>query len=384
VVTFDCGDGMPCTQTLTATLGCGTGTNCRKDVTINVVAPTVYQIGFANDHTLYKTPSEWGGWADGTTLIIDPVYIDDTNDANDKNDPVCVTKNSSTVSLNGVKLKVPQALTYSTTIRVDSNGTYNWNESADVSFSGTTSGTATLGIKGNIINQVKKYGGDFQIQWKYKVPSGTNTWYNIGTTSHTVYVTYGTPDPGGTDLTEKRINWDCTAADGENTAKGVADCIHSALNANPPIDGHDPTQTDDWALLSGTPYQGECDEQAEFMVKALKLLGSTGSAYLTYASTDSSVTSYESKVQDGKTWWLKFDFDNNGSVDNNFEGSVSSAGHYYAVWPSLDASSECLLLRQIGPDNLGVAQRWVRTYGDTFYGATLEHLPGTEPYPTCP
>jgi len=119
------------------------------------------------------------------------------------------------------------------------------------------------------------------------------------------------------------------------------------------------------------------------MVKVLKLLGSTGSSYLTYASTDSSVTSPESKVQDGKTWWLKFDFDDNGTVDNNFEGSVSSAGHYYAVWPSLDASSKCGLLRQIGPDNYGATQRWVRTKYGGFWDETVEHLPGTEPYPTC-
>jgi len=203
-----------------------------------------------------------------------------------------------------------------------------------------------------------------------------------GSGPHKIYVTYGTPT--GSVVTEKRIDWACTKADGATTARDVADKIHVALSADPPIDGHGPIQTDDWLLLSGSPYQGQCDEQARFMVKALELLGSTGSSYLTYASSDSSVTNYESKVQDGKTWWLKFDFDNNGSVDNNFEGSVSSAGHYYAVWPSLDASSECLLLRQIGPDNLGAAQRWVRTKYGGFWDETVEQLPGIEPYPTCP
>jgi len=199
---------------------------------------------------------------------------------------------------------------------------------------------------------------------------------------HKVYVTYGTP--AGSVVTEERMNWACGKATGAITAKDVADKIHVALNADPPIDGHDPIQTDNWLLLSGSPYQGECDEQARFMVKALQLLGSTGSSYLTYASRDSIVTSPESKVQARKTWWLKFDFDNNGSVDNNFEGSVSSAGHYYAVWPSLHAGSECLLLRQIGPDNYGATQRWVRTKYGGFGDETVEHLPGTEAYPTCP
>jgi hypothetical protein len=313
-------------------------------------------------------------------MIIDPVYNSDTG----INNSVCVTKDSNSIWLTNVKLKVAEPLSYWTYIRIDANGTEDWDESTnDILFSGTTSQQASLKIMGNIINSVKKYPGHFQIQWKYRVPSGSNNWIGSNTTSHTVYVTYGIPSPTGYNVTEKRVNWCCEKANGAVDPKGVADGIHLGLNANPPNDGSGDIQSDDWLLLSGTPYKGECDEQARFMVRAIELIGSSGSSYLTYASTDSNVRDQQSKMQDGKKWWLKFDFDNDGTVDNNFEGSVSSGNHYYAVWPSLNAGSECHLLRQIGPDNLGASQRWVRTYDDTFWGYTVEQLPGNELYPNC-
>ncbi len=47
----------------------------------------------------------------------------------------------------------------------------------------------------------------------------------------------------------------------------------------------------------------------------------------------------DSKVVNGKIYWLKFDFNGDGVADHNFEGSVASAAYYYAVWPSLKANS---------------------------------------------
>ena len=74
---------------------------------------------------------------------------------------------------------------------------------------------------------------------------------------------------------------------------------------------------------------------------------------------------------------------------HNFEGSVSAAAFYYAVWPSLSAGTRCRLLRQIGPDpgGFGAKQRWVRTDPeDYFWGLAVNY--GTNyddvPYPSCP
>ena len=365
-----------------------------NSVTIKVIIPEVYQIGFGGDHTLYKTPDAndpndvWGGWADGDTQITDPVY--DSNASPHKNDPICVTKNSSSVSLTNVKLKVTEALSYSTTITVDANGTEEWNE-ASVSFSGTTSAEATLGITGNIINQVKKYAGNFQIPWKYKVPSGTNTWYTINTTAHTVYVTYGTPSPGGSELTERRIDTLCGWANTKSTRKDVADAIHTNLSLPFGSGTHD-----DWGLMwTAGPFDGECDEHAIFMVRCLDLIGVSNSVwYNTCASEDTDVyEDIDSKVVDSNTYWLKFDKDGNGIVDNNFEASVDvpindaiTQFHYYTVTPKLNGSTDCLLWREIGPDNEDWKQKWIYTRDGSFDDAWPPRptLPGFEGYDNCP
>ena len=261
--------GSSGSQSLTAKCG---SADTGKTVTINVVAPTVYQVGFGGDHTLYMTPTANGGWADGTAVITDPVYDSEIGD----NNSVCVTKNSNSVSLTNVKLKVTQSLSYGTTIRVDAAGTEDWNESTDVSFSGTTSGQTSLGITGNIINQVETYAGGFQNQWKYKVPSGTDTWYPVGATSHTVYVTWGAPS--GSSVTEKRVAFVCNAANGigGTNISVPADAVFSSLSGlsfdlSGPMWGPSPI----W-LLHDPNQSSQCPGLADYVDKHFQMLGLGG------------------------------------------------------------------------------------------------------------
>jgi len=252
------------TKTLTAK--CGPNAP-GKSVTINVVEPTAYQFGTGGDLVLNTTPdpsspATWHGWADCSTPFTNPVYIE-----GGENDPICVPKNSNGISLIDVTLRVPDALTYPTTIRIDAAGTEDWNESSDVSFSGLTSGTGTLPITGNIINEVHKYGADFQIQWKYKVPSGTNTWYNIGTTSHTMYVKY-TYETGGNSLTEKRIEWLCRDGHcgGDTTTLECSDHIWAALAGSPPdFDLGGGNVDNEWQLMDPDGPTGQCIDLAKLI-----------------------------------------------------------------------------------------------------------------------
>jgi hypothetical protein len=111
---------------------------------------------------------------------------------------------------------------------------------------------------------------------------------------------------------------------------------------------------------------GECHNQADLMVLATKLVGiSTGNRYLTWPSLDCDPTeqTIRTAAQAGITWdidgdgeigeemlVLRFDFDGgDGTNINAFEGSVEfpSLGRYYAVWPSLEASSKCELLLEV-------------------------------------
>jgi len=265
---------------LTAKCCSGSG----KSVTIDVVEPEVFQVGFSGDHTLYKTPDSNDGWDDGITVITDPVYVDPNI-----NDPVCVTKNSSSISLTNVKLKVSQALSYPAIIAVDAGGTEEWNESSAVNFTGETSDEASLSITGQIINQVKKYGGSFENQWKYKVPSGSDTWYTINNTNHTVYVTWGEPEPGGSDTTVQRMDWACDIADGKNTITLAAEAFKDAIASDPgylPIDDivYDPNS---WVFLgSGNP--GDCITLAMLATVGLEMIGIPADYCWSYPTADGS------------------------------------------------------------------------------------------------
>jgi hypothetical protein len=351
-------------------------TDSGKSVAIKVIEPYVYQID-CQEVPLYYDPNIPPGnvWADGNTPIDSPVYDVNTS----KNEPFCIVRNTSISII--ITLQVEEPLTYSPSIKIDANGTQEWNESEVVPF-----GTTTF-VSGDLdVNEVKVFNNNFQLHWYYKVTNGSNSWYSIETTSHTLYVIYGPPNPGGCELTVKRISTLCTWANGANTTSLVADGIHSHLSL--PF-GHDPNkQSDDWDLMwSASGKVGECDEHARFMVRTLDLIGATGYDYLTLASTDSTIGPDPEDVNDsGNIYYLSFDFGNTGYVNNRFEGSVSSGGKYYAVTPKLSATSKCGLLRQIGPDSYHATQRWAQHKNDDFWNQppTGLQLPGTVSYPSCP
>ena len=252
--------------------------------------------------------------------------------------------------------------------------------------------TQTVSITASNFPSVVELYEPMTLYWSVKAP-GQTQYESIGTTQHDAYLTYAAPPAGS--ATRERMSFLCNAARAMSAQVAVTDAIHVALDANPPYDPphRDPPHilTDDWPLLyvgrlpTGEVYVGYCDHQARFMLRCINILGIAGSTYNTFASTDMTVHEPESKMQDGKKYWLKFDFDNDGSVDNNFEGSLIAYPRYYAVWPSLTADSECRLLRQVGPDRFDAKQRWVTTAPPGgFYDPIDEHLPGTEDYPSCP
>ncbi|MHC4867714.1 MAG: hypothetical protein ACYTEX_26890, partial [Planctomycetota bacterium] len=367
---------------------CGDG----KTVNIEVVEPSVCEVGFYGDYVLFETPVEWEGWADGVNEIPVPQYDCNTGDDFE----ICVPMGSSNVGLWKVKLRVDEAITYTTAIKVDAGGTELWDESNDVSFpqASVLSEEALLEITGSIVDEVKVYDNDFQIDWKYKVPSpgGTNSYYTINTTDHNVYVVYDDPNYGDDgEFTVQRIDKLCTWADGNDTRKEIADSIHSSLS----LPFGSTNQSDYWDLMCGScSAEGQCDEHARFMVRCLDMIGTLGSEwYNTYASNDVNVLEADSKIVDSNLYYLKFDADGNHEVDNHFEGSVKvptndamTQFHFYTVSPKLDANSPCLLWRQIGPDNKDWKQVWVHSPSGEWIDAWIgeDTLAGFEGYDSCP
>jgi hypothetical protein len=118
---------------------------------------------------------------------------------------------------------------------------------------------------------------DYNSTWKYRCEYGSDTWITMQTIGNCrLYVVYGPPSCESSNYTKDHLEWACSAASGADTPREIADEIQSALAGDPPIDGSGGTQTDDWELLDGSPYRGECDEQARFMIRILNLLGVSG------------------------------------------------------------------------------------------------------------
>ena len=147
------------------------------------------------------------------------------------------------------------------------------------------------------------------------------------------------------------------------------------------------------------------------MVLATSLLGiSTGSRYLTWPSLDCdpSEQTLRTAAQAGVTWLppdtqlvLRFDFPDetpagDGTNINAFEGSVEfpSLGRYYAVWPSLEASSKCELLLEVRdfplsdppePDDKPVIQCWALASNPwvCIIDPSTGEIDPKPPFPTC-
>jgi hypothetical protein len=160
--------------------------------------------------------------------------------------------------------------------------------------------------------------------------------------------------------------------------------------------------------MAGWPKSGQCDHQAHFMNLAIQMLGlAPGIEYLTYASTDTQVTTIETTTAqalgvtqdldgDGQigdeTLELIFDFDPPPNPEpagwehdwNLFEGSIAAAGRYYAVWESFEANSKFQLFCKV-VQGVGATQRWAYliSYPGGSWDVAYVH-PGTVSPPACP
>jgi hypothetical protein len=182
---------------------------------------------------------------------------------------------------------------------------------------------------------------------------GGTTYFNVGSSSNKLYVTYGSPVGA---LTQKRIEWCTTKANNLSTPGGIADAIWGAVATGTTFGNQN---TDGWALLDGG--SGDCDNQARLMSYVVKLLGiSPANVRLVYASTNAGAgncLSLESRVVGSQTHYLIMDFDTGSGYGwNAYEGSCETAGAYYAITPKKKADNDYEMLKSIN-----CQQYWVRT-----------------------
>lgn len=401
-----CCDDTVCCSVPNATAG-GTGGTCGITLTLK-------EITFCGDHTMYEEapPSDSSGnkWGAGLALT-SPDWRSEQN----PDHPACYTRNTPLCL--SVRIEVSSSGPSGGTGVLRVVGPDGVTGEGDFSIPcGTEDRFVTLTTT-PLPNVVKAYTPG-NLTWSFLPPGGT-TFTPLGSTQHDIYVTFGTP--AGSLPTARRMNMLCNAAAQAGTELEViegapfgGEGIHERLDNNPPRDGCSdpcPPQTPDccvdhWSLMASWPYQGECDEQARFMVRSVHLIGGPmGTWYNTWPSRDCDPTQQESAsaAQAGITWdldgdgaigeelvILRFDFPDNGqpggdgSNINAFEGSVEfpSLGRYYAVWPSLESSSKCELLLEV--EDTDAVQCWALA-SDPWVclvdPATAQLM--QEPFPAC-
>jgi hypothetical protein len=377
----------------------GPGQTCGITVTLKAIT-------FLADHEMHEN-ADPGTWGAGDALL-----PPDWQDVNSADNAISYTRGASLQMQ--VRVEIEASGIETPTLRVTGPDGIQ-GTSGVTSACGTNQRTVTITTT-PLPNYVNRY-EPMMLDWSFQ-RQGETTWTAIRATTHQIFVSYDTPtfdDPVSGPPTQRRMQWVCGAGLDSAALLWITDRIHVLLDTQPPLDGQaDPAAgelwANDWKLMSGFPYLGECHDQAHLMNLMLKILGlPSGNEYLTFASTDANPTDEEFTTaaalgitedldKDGQvgdeTLELKFLFDPNNQTDpgvNNFEGSifVPAVAEYYAVWPNLAASSACGLLLQIGtttPFHQAAKQAWVYTptLAEYVLGARMYvHYP-VVPFPTCP
>ncbi len=360
-------------------------------------AVEIEEISFQNDLPLFRgaPPSNWQ-----VGLEYEPP---DWTMTNNPDNPVCYSRNR-TMRLE-VKVRVTGGPESSGNLRVLGPNGLNGTTGLGVPCGERT---GFVYVTTSALPNYPRHYLPMELEW-YARPTETDEYTYFRSTFHDVYVTYGTPS--GSTPTWKRVEWVCEKAFGLGSQESIVGAIHAGLANNPPNDGNSGIIVDDWRLMAGTPYSGECHQQAHLFNLAVQLIGiTTGNEYLTLASSDTNIPTTTTlltffidveKITAGQlgitqdldgdgtigeeTLELIFDFNpppNPGDRNlNNFEGSVKMPWGNYAVWPSLKAPTECCLLLQLR-DSVGAKQYW--GYRLPSGGFAYIHYAIEVPFPTCP
>ena len=360
-------------------------------------------ITFLDDHQMYENDDP-GNWGAG-----EPLLPPDWEDVNSPDNAICYSRGLRLRM--EVRVEIKSSGVETPTLRVQ--GPDGIEATVGVtSQCGTAQRTATM-ITTTLPNYVTRY-EPMSLNWSFQ-RQGENTWTAIGSTAHHLFVSYGTPtydDPVTGGPTQWRMRNLCGAALDADTALEVVDGIspsggigiHRWLAGNPPNEPPPPEditplerelhEVRDWRLMSGSPYWGECDEQANMMNRAVTLIGGAeGTVRLINASTDANPLGPRETTTAGalgitedldgdgtmgeESLELIFDFEPPTGFWNWFEASLETTSGFYAVWPNYKAQSACELLLTLlteEPGGEGATQHWIfiRPNGTLYvYPATI-------------
>jgi hypothetical protein len=248
-----------------------------------VVTANLLEISFTGDHQIYENSADTDheGWGVGATAITDPVW---TSTGTDK--PVCYTKNSQLAMT--LKLDVIPDLPTGKELPVTLVVSGDYAGSASVKLKGSTV-NASLTTTTRLADEV--YKDMFGLTWS--VTQGSTS-ADIGTSEHTIYVTYDAPKE---TVTPKRLNQVCSEwACGQTTKHGAAESLGEQFLEHPPyfspVGRIRSDKTEMWYMMeTSDPHPGDCIAYAQLKRKALRSIGIDCAWGAVFASHD-----------DGKTW----------------------------------------------------------------------------------
>jgi len=269
-------------------------TACSKprfaDASLNVTAikMTLKEVNWtgSGQNTMTKTGS--GAWesspygSEGDTTISNPVWQADDNGTATSSDPVSYVKSSQPTLT--ATFKIEPTLTEGVPATVRSLGDITGGDSIsldfddkDFSLQGASISSPALPASDTISDRVS----DVQttMHWSISLDQG-NTFKEIGTSDHRVFVTWATPGGFGTNpgVTARRIQKVVSINDGTDSvttmAGTTADWLETNVQFNLLFNVDANGDGNSWGLLDSNPHNGcDCISLARFAVKMLRMTG---------------------------------------------------------------------------------------------------------------
>lgn len=316
-------------------------TNFYDEVSLTVLKLELMEVNFSGTgiQTLKKTGNDtWTNdtyVSEGDITIDNPVWKDinldgDTEDPEDKNEPVCFTRLSSPTIQ--AKFKVTPAATMSSipffaTLQADVSTTLNYSNNVNLSGSEIT---VTFTTTNHLPDKVSKE--DWQIDFVCNM-SGVEG-LDVGHSEHEAFITYDTPkatyfnisddnySPVSMSLTAKRLNIAVEWAEGKNITNDIATACDSGVDATLGF-AYNYTNNPFAALDIGGGW--DCISWGNIASTACRLLGVEAHPYRAWCrnnivTTNSSTWGWQVQYQlyhhpgSGETSWFL------GYPDNNFQG----------------------------------------------------------------
>jgi hypothetical protein len=236
-----------------------------KSVTVKVVKPELYSIGFSGQGqiTLKKNnPNNDIYQNNGDTVITNPVWIKGI-----KNDPVAFKMNTNVNATAGLHLVDKLSFAGTGTIRIlksnQSFVTQNFTFPANVENAVVSVAINNVETTPNTISSGATYTPIFQIK------AEENSWISIGSMSQIFYLTYD--NTIGT-TTVKRIAWATSKANGATTITQAASMVAQALAQSPGYQSSLASDKDAWRFLD-SGQSGDCATLSKLAVTCLGVLG---------------------------------------------------------------------------------------------------------------